>query len=162
MCTTPFTPKASVPPTLPPASTVAPTAEEDVRLPKTLKPLTYDLEIQPNMYGNDPNSFTFNGKITIKISCTEGTNNITLHATDLNVPEASIKFQPEVPNDPSYGKASFVSLTKDQSRQFLIFMLSDDLVVGKNYILEMTFSGPLKTDRKGLYLSSYQEEGQTR
>ena len=162
MCSTVSTTKAAPNLSTPGQSKKPVTIDEDVRLPKSLRPLTYNLEIQPNLYGEDPNSFTFDGKLTIKISCKEETNIITLHGRDLDIPHDSIKFQPEVMGDPSYGKATFVSLTEDINKQFLTFTLSDNLVPGKNYLLEMTFSGPLKTDLKGLYLSSYQEEGKTR
>ncbi|KAK3108903.1 hypothetical protein FSP39_018341 [Pinctada imbricata] len=108
--------------------------EDYTRLPKSLRPLTYDLEIQPNLYGNDPTSFTFSGKVKIKISCLEATKNVTLHAKNLTIDQNLVKFEPEVPGDPSYGKASFVSMETDKEREFQIFKLSEDLVKGKNYI----------------------------
>jgi hypothetical protein len=55
-----------------------------------------------------------------------------------------------------------VESLEDKKRQFVHFFLSDDMVKGKEYRLFMEFTGSLKTDLKGFYLSSYKENGQKR
>ena len=55
-----------------------------------------------------------------------------------------------------------VKMTEDKKRHFVHFFLNNDMVKGKEYRLFMEFTGPLKTDLKGFYLSSYEENGQKR
>ncbi|CAG2202846.1 ANPEP [Mytilus edulis] len=51
----------------------------------------------------------------------------------------------------------------DSARHFLIIRLGENLVAGKNYSVEMSFTGPLQNeDLSGLYYSSYMEDSETR
>lgn len=50
----------------------------------------------------------------------------------------------------------------DKQRQFEIFFLDTDLVPGGKYFIEMSFTGPLKGDLAGLYLSKYNRGNETK
>ncbi|KAJ8311343.1 LOW QUALITY PROTEIN: hypothetical protein KUTeg_010698 [Tegillarca granosa] len=131
----------------------------DVRLPRTITPIQYDLELQPNLYGSDPEIFNFEGFVRIKLQCVEKARNITLNSNKLLIDVDSIVV---VPDDGNVPNPKYTDLTTDAARQFAVISLDNELIPGKTYTLEMKFSGPLKTDLKGLYLSSYQEAGTTR
>ncbi len=60
----------------------------DVRLPKNLRPLHYDIRLIPWM---DESNFTINGFIHILIECVENTNKIVLHSTDIEIDRVSVK-----------------------------------------------------------------------
>ena len=64
----------------------------DVRLPRHLIPRTYDLTIQPNMYGADPENFNFEGHVKIVMEAAGTGSNVTLNANKLTIDENSIKF----------------------------------------------------------------------
>lgn len=51
--------------------------------------------------------------------------------------------------------------THDDERQFEIFSLDQDIRVGEKYYIEMNFTGPLKGDLAGLYLSQYERGNET-
>lgn len=142
-----------------PPSTVPPDIKlTDIRLPRTLTPLQYDLEITPYLYTGDEKNFYFNGKVGITINCKEATKIVTLHANMLKIDFATVTLTQVTPKS----DVQVVKMTEDKKRQFVHFFLSDDMVKGNEYILFMEFTGPLKTDLKGFYLSSYEENGQKR
>lgn len=63
-----------------------------------------------------------------------------------------------------YGDSStpkYVKHTEDTERQFLIIEFDKETIPGAVYTLRMDFSGPLKDDLQGLYLSSYIENNKT-
>ncbi|KAJ8311346.1 hypothetical protein KUTeg_010701 [Tegillarca granosa] len=126
---------------------------------ETITPIQYDLELQPNLYGSDPEIFNFEGFVRIKLQCVEKARNITLNSNKLLIDVDSIVV---VPDDGNVPNPKYTDLTTDAARQFAVISLDNELIPGKTYTLEMKFSGPLKTDLKGLYLSSYQEAGTTR
>ncbi|XP_069101890.1 uncharacterized protein [Argopecten irradians] len=130
---------------------------EDVRLPRSVLPSLYELEIFPDFYKTDPKDFTFSGSVKIHISCVEATKNITLHVNTLTVEEAHIRLE-SVSGAPV---PDIVKITHDEIRQFLILDLGSDLQSLEEYTLEMKFSGPLKDDMTGLYYSTYQEGSNT-
>ncbi len=51
---------------------------------------------------------------------------------------------------------------EDKERQFFKLYVDQPLTVGEQYVLEMKYKGPLKTDLVGLYLSTYTKINQTR
>ena len=142
-----------------PSSTVPPDIKlTDIRLPRTLTPLQYDLEITPHLYTGDEKDFYFYGKVGITIKCKEATKIVTIHANMLKIDFSTVTLTQVAPN----AYVNVVNMTEDKKRQFVHFFLSDDMVKGKEYRLFMKFTGPLKTDLKGFYLSSYKENGQKR
>lgn len=110
------------------------------------------------MYSGDPREFTFRGYVRIVIKCLLATNNVTLHINQLNITDSSLTFSAESPtsSDPAY-----TSWEEDKTRQFLIIHLDRDMTPGVRYILQMNFTGPLKDDLHGLYLSSYRRGNTT-
>ena len=137
-------------------TTVAPPEVTDVRLPKTLEPVLYTVELKPSMYEGDPSDFNFEGFTNIKILCKNATNKVTVHINKLEITPGTLNFTAEAGSGPNYIRHEF-----DTVRQFLVVYLDDNMVVGRYYNLEMKFVGPLKDDLHGLYLSQYQRGNQT-
>ncbi|XP_071098276.1 aminopeptidase N-like [Haliotis cracherodii] len=129
--------------------------QDVVFLPKTLKPIYYDLEMRPNMYQGDPSTFTFDGYVRITMECLKATKEVIMHLNDLEIMAGSIEFGSEGGSD----SPVFVSYQTDSDNQLLKIALDKDTAVGQMYYAKMNFSGPLKDDLKGFYLSSYTREG---
>ncbi|XP_033725116.1 aminopeptidase N-like isoform X1 [Pecten maximus] len=136
----------------PSVTTEAPSKTIDVRLPTSLKPELYTVELQPNMYEGDPTAFTFDGSVNIRMECTQPTRNITVHINLLNITDGSIMVSAEDTTEPALSMTRF---ELDTERQFLIVHVNRDLTPTKFYNLALRFVGPLKDDLHGLYLSSY-------
>lgn len=126
-----------------------------MRLPLSVKPLAYDVELKPNLYDGPVEEFTFDGYVQIKLEVMESTNNITLHSNKLTILDDSYSLRDSADSDVPIRNYEF-----DTERQFLIFYLLNDLTQGE-YFLQMNFSGPLTDDLTGLYLSQYERDNRT-
>ena len=129
---------------------------KNVRLPRSVIPTFYDIEIKPDIYGDVPENFKFYGSIQIHIRCETNTTSITLHKNKLRVNQSSIAVY-------HYGDVGRTSLfnrySEDTDRQFMIVYLKNPIIVKQKYVLEMQFEGDLREDLAGLYRSSYQTDG---
>ncbi|KAJ8311772.1 hypothetical protein KUTeg_011127 [Tegillarca granosa] len=122
-------------------SRAAPPAPVYVRLPRTIIPDLYALELKPNMYDTNPETFTFEGSVKIRMLCIVNTQNITLHADNLNITTENVSIVEE-----GGGLVEYSEMTTDNARQFLIFHLTRKLTANKYYTIELPFIGPLKND----------------
>ena len=63
---------------------------KNYRLPKSLRPYFYDLTVKTSFdVLTEPNSF--DGDLLIRVSCLERTNLISMHQTELDISQSSIK-----------------------------------------------------------------------
>ncbi|KAL8559955.1 hypothetical protein ACOMHN_041426 [Nucella lapillus] len=131
---------------------------KDVRLPSSLYPLHYDIQLQPFMYRGSPDEFSFRGYVRIVLDCRQATNVITLHVNKLSIVDQSVTLTPE---SPTSARPVVTSWQEDKERQFLEINLDRELKVGQKYSVAMNFTGPLKDDLHGLYLSSYERGNRT-
>ena len=129
---------------------------KNVRLPRTVVPSLYEIEIKPDMYGDVPENFKFYGSVKIHLYCNTETANITLHKNKIRVNQSTIS----VISEGSVGVASLYSrYSEDTDRQFMIVHLKPSLVAGQRYVLEMQYEGDLEDDLAGVYRSSYERNG---
>ncbi|XP_052090870.1 uncharacterized protein LOC127727793 [Mytilus californianus] len=124
----------------------------DVRLPRTVSPQLYTLELLPDIYADDPKDFKISGKVDIVIDCLEATDNITIHINKLTIKKQTIYIKIQSGNQSG---PKILRTTEDNDRQFYIMFLSEKLNQGQTYVLSLEFEGPLKDDLAGLYYSSY-------
>lgn len=61
------------------------------RLPQTVIPTHYNVELQPILDDGFGPRFTAPGKVWIDVTCQNATNRITLHALTLSIMESSVK-----------------------------------------------------------------------
>ncbi|XP_015517542.1 aminopeptidase N [Neodiprion lecontei] len=125
------------------------------RLPSTVIPNHYDLELVP-LFTPDQ-EFTFTGQLNISISVVALTNVIIVHSANLNINQSATTLY-NVANE------TFVAIatqTYDENREFWILSFTENLPLG-NYRLYFSFGGELLTDMRGLYRSSYQIGNETR
>lgn len=126
-----------------------------VRLPKSIRPTLYTLELKPNLYTSSPDDFTFDGKLEIQIYVLEKTTNITLHAKELQIHYESLSLKAVVGHAPDI-------MSYNQEGQFAIFMLDDWLEMNKTYMFNVSFTGRLTNDLRGLFSSQYVENNITK
>lgn len=114
-------------------------------LPTNVKPLHYDLTLEPLF-----DSFTFNGEVSIDLHVNERSDFVTLNSLEIDIKEAKI-------NDIVIDKITF-----DEDKQSVTFKFDDHLVEGANAVLHIKFVGQLNDKMAGFYRSSYQEDGKTK
>ena len=85
----------------------------------------------------------------------------TLHANKLNILEGSVTFSATSSPAVTSSSPAVTSWEEDKERQFLVVHLDREMKVGERYTLSLNFTGPLKDDLHGLYLSSYERGNKT-
>ncbi|KAK3769904.1 hypothetical protein RRG08_048116 [Elysia crispata] len=130
----------------------------DVRLPDTVMPIHYDVELTPMFFASDPKDFTYSGETTLIVECMKPTDRISVHAKDIVIDQSTISVQGVVPNkaDPS-----FLNMEIDEDREFIILVMSGNLRVGQRYRIFLSYSAELKNDLHGLYYSQYSRGNDT-
>lgn len=119
-------------------------------LPSQLKPERYFLNITPYIYEGN---FTFDGEVTIFLEVREETKEVTFHGVELTIHD--IKIHEKDDDHMIY----IVRKLEDVPRNFHILTLGTTLLVGKQYILTIKYTGLLNDNLHGFYRSSYEEKG---
>lgn len=118
--------------------------DDPSRLPKTSKPIRYDIALTTNVHTGDR---AFNGVVIIDIEITAENDTITLHNNGLT-PIATRLYDNGVDDIPH-------TISTDASRSFFFITAERTLQVGDLYSIEITYSGQLQTSMNGFYISSY-------
>lgn len=120
-------------------------SEDPLRLPKTSKPLHYDLAL--SLVNLDLGDRTFEGSVTILINILEETNKLTLHNRGLAIIDKRLINSRD---------RNILRLSEPETdKEFVHFHSSMTLLKGENITLELTFVGQLRNDVLGFYRSSY-------
>lgn len=122
----------------------------DLRLPTNVKPEKYYLKITPYIYDSN---FTFDGEVSIVIIAVNETKEITFHGVELVIHDVKV-----------YGKEDgelieVLDRIEDAPRHFQVLNLRSTLEVGKEYVLNISYTGILNDNLNGFYRSSYQDNG---
>lgn len=125
----------------------------DYRLPDSVVPIHYNIEITPHL---DEDEFTFDGEIAASVAIRRATRNLSLHALNLTIDEAATSLLD------SDGVARIPATHDyDDLTEILTFGFGDELPRGV-YVLSMKFAGLLHDDLHGFHRVSYvNEEGDT-
>lgn len=137
-----------------------PIVYKDVRLPRSMKPVAYDIVIAPDLSGEN---FTFKGDVVVKIHVDQSCTNISIHSWTLKINRnhTSIKVLNE------NGEVTDSEITvKNQyfidEKQFLVIETNEVLEAGKIYLLKLKYVGQILDNLQGFYKSSYTVENQTK
>ncbi|XP_022215617.2 aminopeptidase N [Drosophila obscura] len=136
-----------------------PKYDRDVRLPRSIQPLKYNITLVPQLSGN----FSFAGTVQIRIRVLEDCYNITMHAEELNISRSDAAV---------YRLLAKEQLDKDSLRihkqylvgakQFFVIELYDKLLRGAEYVVHLRFDGIIQDYLQGFYRSSYEVRNETR
>ncbi|XP_006822182.1 aminopeptidase N-like [Saccoglossus kowalevskii] len=150
---------------LPPEPEPKTTPSFDGRLPETVKPVAYHLNITPYLDEEDGDKrFTFDGDVTIDIDCIHPSNSITLHFLDLRIDTDSVQVTNKS-NDEAVAVAGTMFISE---YDFLIINLDRFIMTEHQYQIYIRFAGSLNTSKDpdgswfGFYSSSYETNGETR
>lgn len=134
----------------------------DLRLPRSIKPILYDIKLIPYLFGNN---FTFAGEVRILLNVTEQCQNITLHAISLAIANSDVRVR-RMHGDSLGSPVSEPIPIKTQyfleSKQFYVIELNETLANGSFYVLEIKYIGILNDMMQGFYRSSYPYGNETR
>lgn len=130
----------------------------DVRLTDDVIPEHYDLELRPDFYSGNMADFRSYGHVSIRVHCQRATSRIRLHVNALNISIATVTDAADGMEKPLKQDGG---VSEDKLRQFLELRLSEPLEAGHKYLINLTFSGPLKDDLDGMYVSSYKRGNDT-
>ncbi|KAF0311370.1 Aminopeptidase N [Amphibalanus amphitrite] len=120
----------------------------DIRLPRHLVPLAYQLRTLPLF---EEGNFSFSGEVTVTLRADAAGDNVTLHVSQLLVSDDSVAVT-DVTDD---RQVPVVRLVHDVEREFLVVVLAEPVVPGHNYSVSVRFSGTLNDKLAGFYRSSY-------
>ncbi|XP_014847763.1 PREDICTED: leucyl-cystinyl aminopeptidase-like [Poecilia mexicana] len=114
----------------------------ELRLPRSIKPLSYDLTFTPDL-----DRMTFTGKAAIKMSVLHNTNRIVLHAANLNITKATFKLD--------NGQASDVKVLENIHQQQIAVKFPEELKTNQQCVLTFEYNANLSHSYDGFYNSSY-------
>ncbi|XP_018019816.1 aminopeptidase N [Hyalella azteca] len=127
----------------------------DLRLPTSIKPVSYVLQLQPLINGN----FSIYGYVEIVMEILEPTSNITLHIKDIITKNETILLYSG--NKPNGQPIPIVEHSYDADRDFYIATLAEPLTAGRQYLLLMEYEGYLNDLLVGFYRSQYKRDDGT-
>lgn len=135
----------------------------DVRLPDTITPIYYKLELIP--YVEKANNFTLKGKVWIDVKCEKATDKITLHIKNITIHKESVTVtaiqQAELPVSQTRQQPDNENGIKveghafDLDREFYNISVAPGLENDKIYRIYMEYTGTLDDSLGGFYRSSY-------
>jgi puromycin-sensitive aminopeptidase len=115
-------------------------SEADYRLPRSVIPSAYRLEIEP-----DIDAAAFSGRVDIDVNVMEPTDEITLNAIELEIPEVTLTTAGE-------SRSAAVAFDEDRERATFAF---DEVLQRGEATLSIVFTGILNDQLRGFYRSTY-------
>ncbi|XP_077996935.1 endoplasmic reticulum aminopeptidase 2-like [Glandiceps talaboti] len=123
---------------------------DDIRLPQTVEPESYEIVLHPNLTTED-----YTGHVNIQVLAKTETQSLFLHMKSLSlsgIPEV----RPAVTKrDTVVSKISVTKTTLNDKFEMLYIALAQKLSVGERYILTLHFEGKLSEGLNGFYKSRY-------
>lgn len=116
-----------------------------VRLPTSIKPIHYDLFLQPNYH-----KLINQGNVTIFLHCHQTTNFILFHIRGLTIHDLRIV------GDTIGDELTITETLQDPRNDYYYVKLNSSLTTGTNYTLTIRFSGAIYPNLlRGFYRSTY-------
>ncbi|XP_035670051.1 thyrotropin-releasing hormone-degrading ectoenzyme-like [Branchiostoma floridae] len=115
------------------------------RLPKSLVPQHYRLELKPDLEAS-----VFTGAVEITLYCLEPTRYIVLHANLLNITADSVFLKTF-----RGGSLTLEDWFLYPKNEFLVLKSKTSLETGQRYVIGIKFQGQLLEDMRGFYRSYY-------
>ena len=116
-------------------------SERSHRLPDTVRPQRYDLELSPNLA-----AAVFDGTVRIHVELAEPTSEIVLHALDLEIDAATVE---------TASGTTELDHELDPDAEMVVLGSADELPAGPA-VLEIGFRGELNDQLVGFYRSTFE------
>ena len=124
-----------------------PTPAQAYRLPTALRPLEYQLSLQPHLQLG-----TFQGQVAISVQVAQRTKVIALHSAGLNFTAKDVAVQGPA------GRAAEVRSLQLDSEHLQVHLRLDSALRPGSYVLSVKYSGLLRRDLRGFYLTTRSTE----
>ncbi|XP_021959607.1 endoplasmic reticulum aminopeptidase 2 isoform X2 [Folsomia candida] len=127
-----------------------------VRLSQDVVPLHYNLQLRPivNLPLDDPQQFTAPGEVTIRLQVVTPTNNVTLHANDMDIDFTNVQVR-------IVGTSISIRVLTHSTNPTMAtytLILEEELGTVLNYDVTIPFLAKVGNRLSGLYRSSYRNE----
>lgn len=130
---------------------------KDVRLPRSIIPIFYDVVIVPYLSGEN---FTFDGDVIMKLQVNENCKNITLHSSMLKIHRNLTTLHKITENENHSLKIKNQFFV--EPKQFLVIETEEELEKEQNYFLKISYVGQIRDNLQGFYKSSYKVNNETK
>ncbi|XP_051544822.1 thyrotropin-releasing hormone-degrading ectoenzyme-like [Myxocyprinus asiaticus] len=124
-----------------------------VRLPATLRPRHYDLQLSVYM-----ENFTFSGEVNIEFECVRATKLIVLHTDRLEMEKVLVYSD----SKKAAGAMRIQRRFHYQPKQVYVIVLHREMKPLRTYKINITFHAPIQHELLGFFRSSYMLHGQRR
>jgi puromycin-sensitive aminopeptidase len=118
-------------------------AEADYRLPQTVVPSHYDIEIEPDL-----DAASFSGTVGIDVDIAKPVSQLVLNAIELDIHEASVTVN---------GVVHTAEVALDEATERATLTLDSEIPAGPAHVA-ISFTGTLNDDLRGFYRSVYKTE----
>lgn len=122
--------------------------KKNVRLPKNISPISYNIELEPDLY-----NLTFTGKENIRIKISKQTNTLVLHAKELEITTAKCQ-KVSLTDTEMFAKISY-----DKKNDTVRFVFPKPIKNGEVELI-LIWRGILNDKMRGFYRSRYEKNGQ--
>lgn len=116
-------------------------------LPKNVKPLNYNLTLEPNF-----ETFEFNGDVSIALDVAETSSSVTVNILDIKIGKVSISVDGGSPIEP-------VSTSENEDDNTVTFKFDKEFKAGSKAVLSIQYVGELNDKLAGFYRSKHVENG---
>lgn len=128
------------------------TKDLSLRLPKTSKPITYEVNLKTGVHNG---SRAFEGSVVITLVIVEATDTVIIHSKRLTIKDLVLL--------DSSDKEVALTYIEVPTRDFInIEIIRRILNPNEQYTLKISYTGFLNGETSGFYRSSYQLDGVTR
>lgn len=125
------------------------------RLPSSLIPSNYQLELWPRLIPGQKQLGEFLGQVNVTVRCKEETGIVLLHSQQLRYSGLAVSAGGTEPRSSPAIRDTWLEVQND----YLVIELNDTLVPGQDYIIQANYSGLLEEKLTGLFVGYYQEWG---
>lgn len=116
--------------------------------------MSYQIEIRPFLYVDDPSNLTFVGRTKIFVRCAKKTSEINLHSKSLQISANEVLIFSE--KSKNFTAIRIKAIRFYRRSESLKLLLNSELKEGENYFIEFVkFTGEIRRNGKGFYLSHY-------
>nr|XP_032809634.1 aminopeptidase Ey-like [Petromyzon marinus] len=151
----------SKPLTTKPSTTTAPPYPpgpwNEYRLPRSVIPTHYEVELKPELYKQPDGLYIFSGQVNITMICKEQTDVILIHSNKLNYSDND-----NISLSGQNGPMAVNTWLATKTEYLVVQLTGAKLEKDMEYVLHAKFRGELADDLAGLYRSEYTENNETK
>ncbi|XP_062548157.1 aminopeptidase N-like [Armigeres subalbatus] len=129
------------------------------RIPNYISPFHYGVWIRSGIHEGN---LTFDGRVDLYFNVQNPVRTIYVHNRGLNLINVELYMLSRDEIDSERVLLEAPRYTENIDREFLIFSSQRILVPDESYILHIAYSGQLRTDDDGIYVSTYVNENRVR